>query len=69
MTLLSILKKELVGKIIVANDSGQNAGICGCIILDVYLDQYEPMFELVLKYPNGRMGNYTYLEDWEIEVE
>jgi hypothetical protein len=69
MTLLSILKKELVGKRIAQHGGGHNGDIRGCIILDVYLDQHEPMFELVLKYPNGRTDNYTYLEDWEIEVE
>lgn len=67
MTLLDILREKLVGKTIVSGDRGNNNSIVGAKILGIYLDEYEPMFNLTIE-KNGIIESISYLSDWNIEA-
>lgn len=68
MTILDILREKLIGKTIIGDSRGNNGSIVGARIVDIKLDQYEPMFNLFLE-KEGRIECVSYLEDWDIAVK
>lgn len=66
MTLLEILSQQVVGKKIV---SGSPHEAIGATILYVKLHQYEPIFEVRVRFPDGRLGDVDILCDWDIVLE
>jgi hypothetical protein len=65
MTLLEILSQQVVGKRIVSGPTG----VIGATILSVKLHPYEPMFELGVKYPDGRVDTIEILAEWDFVLD
>lgn len=68
MTLLDILNRELEGKKL-RSVGASYASFVGGIIQEVQLDSHEPLFELVIRLPNGRIELLSYGADQPLDVE
>lgn len=67
MTFLDAIRKQFVGKTIVRiNRSVDEAG---SVIKEIRLDNYEPIFIILIVNKNGEFSWHSILEDWEIVVE
>jgi hypothetical protein len=66
MTLLDILNASLNGKRIVESHIPK---AIGATIINVSLDDYEPIFEVAVKHPTGRVEIISYSHFWNIGVE
>lgn len=66
MTLLDILSQAVVGKRIV---SGGPVSANGATILYVKLNQYEPIFEVGVRFPSGRVAEIDILENWDLVLD
>ncbi len=70
MTLLDILSQHLVGKRIVSIGKGYLPSPAeGATILSVKLHPYEPIFDVGIRHPDGRVDTVDILSEWDIEVE
>jgi hypothetical protein len=69
MTLLDILSQQLVGKRIVSIDGEHTSPVTGATILSVKLHPYEPIFDVGIRHPDGRVATVDILSEWDLEVE
>ena len=67
MTLLDILTQALAGKKFVGGNGPVK--MVGSTIVNVQLNSYEPIFELVVRQPNGAIEVWDFLDEWDIIVE
>lgn len=66
MTLLDMLSSVLNGKTVIGGDMPK---IIGSTIIRVQMNNYEPMFEIVVLQPNGAIECYDCLAEWNIQVK
>lgn len=67
MTLFDILNKQLEGKRI--RGDYVPLSIKDAVVVNVQLNTYEPIFEIVVRQPNGAIEIIDILEDWDIVAE
>ena len=68
MSIIDTLKQAYVGKIIRSID-GDTKFCAGAEIIDIKLDEYEPLFELQFKRIDGSYGSVTINEECNIEFK
>jgi hypothetical protein len=67
MNPLQVLQNHYVGKKIVGGALPSKFN--GCVIYNVGLENYEPIFCFILQFPDGRMEVVDVLKDWDIQVD
>lgn len=67
MTLLDILTKQLEGKKL--RGDYVPLSIKDAVVVNVQLNNYEPIFEVIVRHPNGAIEVVDICDEWDIVVE